>query len=100
LQDDAMSQSEDHRPQAAGGSGEPVYWLDSRANVDKLVRRFYAVCVILLAIDVLVPKHGAFAIEHAWGFYGLFGFIACVALVLTAKMLRRVLMRPEDYYDR
>ena len=27
-------------------------------------------------------------------------FLACVALVLIAKQLRKVLMRPEDYYDR
>ena len=79
---------------------EPEYWLDNRSNVDKLVRRFYAVCAVLLLFDVAVPKHGPFEIEHVWGFYGIFGFLACVALVLIAKQLRRVLMRPEDYYDR
>ena len=79
---------------------EKAYWLDDRNNVDRLVRWFYAVCAVLIAIDVLVPKHGPFAIEHFFGFYGFFGFVACVALVLTAKQLRRVLMRPEDYYDR
>jgi hypothetical protein len=79
---------------------EPKYWLDTPANVDKLVRYFYAACALLLLIDVVVPKHGPFAIEHVWGFYGIFGFVACVALVLIAKQLRRVLMRPEDYYDR
>ncbi len=81
-------------------SAEPEYWLDRRANVDKLVWRFYAVCALLLLVDVLVPKHGPFPIEHVWGFYGLFGFLACVALVLIAKQMRKVLMRPEDYYDR
>ena len=94
-----MTQQTDH-DRREGAGGERVYWLDSPANVDKLVRGFYAVCAVLLAIDVLVPKHGPFDIEHAWGFYGFFGFVACVALVLTAKMLRKVLMRPEDYYDR
>jgi hypothetical protein len=79
---------------------EKAYWLDDPANVDRLVRGFYAVCAGLIAIDVLVPKHGPFAIEHWFGFYGWFGFIACVALVLIAKQLRRVLKRPEDYYDR
>ena len=77
-----------------------VYWLDKRQNVDRLVHTFYAVCALLIAIDVLVPKHGPFFIEHLYGFYGFFGFIACVALVLIAKQLRRVLMRPENYYDR
>lgn len=80
--------------------GEKSYWLDRPANVNKLVYGFYLACAIILAIDVFVPKHGPFAIEHAFGFYGFFGFIACVALVLIAKQLRRVLMRPEDYYDR
>jgi hypothetical protein len=88
--------SSEHQPAPA----EPKYWLDSRANVDKLVRGFYAVCALLLLVDGLVPKHGPFPIEHTWGFYGIFGFLACVALVLIAKQLRKVLMRPEDYYDR
>jgi hypothetical protein len=76
------------------------YWLDERANVDRLVRGFHVVCAVLLLLDLFVPKHGAFSIEHRFGFYAVFGFAACVTLVLVAKQLRRVLMRPEDYYDR
>jgi hypothetical protein len=79
---------------------EKRYWLDDAANVTRLVRVLYGICAILIAIDVFVPKHGPFAIEHWFGFYGFYGFIACVALVLIAKQLRKVLMRPEDYYDR
>jgi hypothetical protein len=30
----------------------------------------------------------------------VYGFVACVLLVLTAKALRRLLKRPEDYYER
>jgi hypothetical protein len=86
----------DHQP----NPHEKTYWLDQPRNVDRLVRGFYVVCAVLLAIDVFVPKHSPFAIEHVFGFYGVFGFVACVALVLIAKQLRRVLMRSEDYYDR
>ena len=81
-------------------SDEKTWWLDLPENVDRLVRGFYAVCALLLLIDLLVPKHGAFAIEHAFGFYAFFGFVACITLVLVAKQLRRILMRPEDDYDR
>lgn len=77
-----------------------VHWLDKRRNVDRLVHAFYAICAFLIAMDIFVPKHGPFFVEHLFGFYGVFGFIACVALVLIAKQLRRVLMRPENYYDR
>ena len=79
---------------------EKTYWLDDSRNVDRLVHVFYVVCAILIAIDVFVPKHGEFATEHVFAFYAWFGFFACVALVLIAKQLRRILMRPEDYYDR
>ena len=33
-------------------------------------------------------------------FYGFYGFIGCVFLVLAAAQLRKVLMRDEDYYER
>ncbi len=79
---------------------ERAYWLDDRRNVDRIVYGLYAVCAGLLAIDVLVPKHGPFAIEHWLGFYGIYGFVACVGLVLAARAMRRVVMRREDYYDR
>jgi hypothetical protein len=79
---------------------ERAFWLDEPAHVERLVRGFYAACALLLLLDLFVPKHGAFAVERLFGFYAFFGFAACVALVLVAKQLRRVLMRPEDYYDR
>jgi hypothetical protein len=85
-------------------SAEPdpreAWWLDHPRNVDRLVKGLYVVCGLILAIDIFVPKHGPFRIEHVFGFYGVFGFFACVALVLVAKQLRKVLMRSEDYYDR
>jgi nitric oxide reductase large subunit len=94
----------DARPEEArpphAPDGEPRRWLDDRRNVDKIVYALYAVCAVLLLIDPLVHKHGPFAIEHWWGFYGIYGFVGCVFLVLAAKVLRLIVMRPEDYYDR
>lgn len=79
---------------------ERRYWLDETRNVDKIVYAVYAICGLLLVIDPLINKYGPFAIEHWFGFYGIYSFVACVALVLAARgVLRRLLMRPEDYYD-
>ena len=75
-------------------------WIDYPKNVDRIVYTLYGVCVLLIVIDPFVHKHSPFAIEHAWGFYAFYGFIACVGLVLTSKWLRTILMRPEDYYDK
>lgn len=40
-----------------------------------------------------------FPIEELWGFYPLFGFLACAALIVIAKGLGVLLKRPDDYYD-
>jgi hypothetical protein len=76
------------------------YWLDDPRNVDRLVYGLYAVCAVLIVLDFFMERHGPFAIEHLFGFYGIFGFVACVGLVLAAKELRKAIMRPEKYYDR
>jgi len=78
---------------------EKTYWLDDPANVKKVVWALVAVCLIVFGADALIHKHGYFQVEHIFGFYGLYGFIVCVGLVLAAKALRIILMRPEDYYD-
>jgi hypothetical protein len=80
--------------------GERQRWLDKPANVERIVRALYAICGALFLADLFVPKHGPYAIEHRLGFYAIFGFVACVGLVLAAARLRRILMRDEDYYDR
>ena len=81
-------------------SEEKKYWLDSRENVTKLYRGLCVVCLLLVSVDLFLHRHEDFSFATLFGYHALYGFIACVALVLTAKQLRRMLMRPEDYYDR
>lgn len=75
------------------------YWLDTPGNVQKLLRWFYAICALLVALDLVIHRHVLHAWENLFGFYAIFGFIACVVLVVVAKEMRKVLMRDEDYYD-
>ncbi len=79
---------------------EKTYWLDRKENVTKVYRGVWALCAALFLIEPWVHKHAAFTVEDLFGFYGWYGFFACVGLVLTAKALRRVLKRPEQYYER
>jgi hypothetical protein len=76
------------------------YWLDDPRNVTKIFWWLCAVCGLLFVADAFYDKHPHFAAEGWFGFYGVFGFVACVGLVLAAKGLRRILKRPEDYYDK
>lgn len=77
------------------------YWLDESRNVNKLVGLLIATCIGLALFDALYTKHGHFTFEESLPvFYGVFGFLAYCFIVLSAKALRRVLKRDEDYYDR
>jgi len=79
---------------------EKRYWLDRPENVTKLYRGVWAIGIGLVLVELLIHRHEELAFANWWAFYALFGFFACVALVLTAKGLRRVVKRDEDYYDR
>ena len=79
---------------------DKTYWLDDKRNVDKIWYALLAVCALLFAADAFYHKHVHFEAEGWFGFYGVYGFVACVFLVLAARVLRRMLMRSEDYYDK
>ena len=72
---------------------------DKPENVRRLLRIFYAACALLVGLDFVIHRH----VEHPWevvpAFYAIYGFVACVLLVLIAKQMRKVLMREENYYD-
>jgi len=78
---------------------EKQYLFDNPRNVTRLLRGFYLVCAILLILDFALHRHVIHSWENIPGFYAIFGFVACVLLVLIAKEMRKVVMRKEDYYD-
>jgi len=47
-----------------------------------------------------VDMHGYFHVADFPVFYAIFGFLAFSFIVLAGQHLRKILMRPEDYYDR
>jgi hypothetical protein len=82
-----------------GNNERKQYLFDRPHNVSRLFRMFYGACLLLLVLDFILHRHVIHAWERLPGFYAVFGFVACVTLVLIAKQLRRLLRRREDYYD-
>ncbi len=81
------------------GPEEPPRMWDHKENVSRLLRVLYAVCTVLVALDLVVHREVEHPWEHVIGFYPLYGFVGIVVLVLAAKGLRRLVMRPEEYYE-
>jgi len=59
---------------------------------------FLAVLAATLVAGRFVEPHPHFALESVFGFYAVYGFLACGALILVAKALGLFLKRREDYY--
>ena len=78
---------------------EPPGMWDKKENVDRFLIGFYACLVILVALDLVIHRHISHPWEVVFGFHAWYGFAACWILVVIAKRMRAVLMRPEDYYD-
>ena len=72
---------------------------DNPFYVSLLFRSLYVICILLFVLDFILHRH----IDHSWenlpGFYAIFGFVAYATIVLTAKQLRKIIKRKEDYYD-
>jgi hypothetical protein len=74
-------------------------WLDEPRNVNRIVYGLAVLCALALVADFFYTKHPYFGVERWPGFYAVYGFVVSLALVLTAKQLRRLLRRDEDYYE-
>lgn len=79
-----------------------IEWLRNRLTL--LVRLSFVVLALLIVIDAipaLVDKEDAHTrLEHLPGFWSVFGFIACVLIIILSKAFGHVgIMQREDYYD-
>jgi hypothetical protein len=79
---------------------ERDHWLARPKTIRWLWRIFALVLAAVVLWQTWVPVHAHFGPDGWFGFHALFGFLACVGMVLFAKLLGLVLKRPEDYYDR
>lgn len=83
--------------------GATPFWVTPRGA--RIALRVLYVCAALsIVLEIIRPfdadGHGVERI-HALDFlgsYAIYGFVGCVVLVLLGRVLRRLVMRDEDYY--
>ena len=61
----------------------------------------YGILVLVVMVDFIIPRHEVhFFGDKIPGFWSLFGFSACVVIIIVSKWLgKNGLMKDEDYYD-
>ncbi|MDP6563846.1 MAG: hypothetical protein QF578_03390 [Alphaproteobacteria bacterium] len=76
------------------------HWLERPRTIAWLWRIGWAVLALLVLAEFSYHPHPYFTVDGWFGFHAGFGFLACVAMVLLAKLLGVYLKRDEDYYHR
>ena len=79
--------------------GEAPGFFDRPSTRKALWIILIALCAGFGLAGFIVDLHGYFPVESFGLFYGLFGFAVFSFIVLVGQHLRKILMRPEDYYD-
>lgn len=79
---------------------DDISFFDKPKNIKLIINGFYVICAILVLLDFVVHRHIYLDFEKIPAFYAIYGFVACVVLVVLAKLMRIGLMRDEEYYDK
>ncbi|MDX1625841.1 MAG: hypothetical protein R3323_04960 [Wenzhouxiangellaceae bacterium] len=81
----------------SGRDSEP-HWLVRPTTIRRLWWIFGAILAGTVLAQIFVHVHAYFSVDGWLGFYALYGFLSCVAMVVVAKLMGLVLKRPDDYY--
>ncbi len=76
------------------------HWLARESSIRLLWRAFIVVLALTVLAEFFVEQTPHFAVEALPGFGAWYGFLACAAMILFAKMLGAIFKRRDDYYER
>jgi len=65
----------------------------------KAVLVIVGLSLLLGFLDIFHIRHGKSPAEEAFLFYGILGFGAFLTVVIGGVLLRKLIIRAEDYYD-
>lgn len=74
------------------------HWLVRASTIRWMWRISIAVLALTVLAQLVWPMKGYFGIDGWLGFGAIYGFLACLVMVIVAKALGVVLKRQEDYY--
>lgn len=73
-------------------------WLARPSSIRLLWKVLWGVLALTVAAQLVIKVKGYFGIDDWFAFGAVYGFLACVAMVLVAKGLGYLLKRDENYY--
>ena len=76
-------------------------WFQRPSNIRGMIAALIVACTLLVLAELFYENpHPHFDIETTFAFQAWLGFIAFIVIVFLGWLLRQIVGRPEDYYDR
>jgi hypothetical protein len=75
------------------------HWLTRPRTIRRLWIVFVAILAATLLAEIGMPVEGHFGIDASPGFNAWYGFAACAAMIIAAKVLGWALKRGDRYYE-
>lgn len=75
------------------------HWLTRPETIRKLWRISIAVLAATVAAELFIEHEAYFGIDGTFGFNAWYGFAACAAMIVAAKLIGLALKRPDTYYE-
>jgi hypothetical protein len=75
------------------------HWLVRPATVKLLWIAFIALLALTVLAQLALPVEGHFGADGSLAFNAWYGFGACAAMIVAAKLLGALLKRRDTYYD-
>ena len=74
-------------------------WFYRKSSIKKLWIGTWVILALTVIAELFVHLHPHFKVEAIFAFHAWYGFLACVAMVVFAKLLGYLIKRKDDYYD-
>ncbi len=82
-------------------STSQLSWFERPGNINLMIGMLVLACVLLVVAEFFYENpHPHFPIESSFAFQAWFGFVAFASVVFLGRLLRLIVRREEDYYDR
>lgn len=76
------------------------HWLVRPEMIRRLWIVFLAILALTILAEPLIERHPEVGIDALFAFNAWYGFVACVVLVVAARLIGLALKRSDDFYDR
>ena len=78
----------------------PFLLFEKSSRLKAALIAFIILCICLFAIYFFAKRYIYFEIEGVYNFYSIYGFIMFSIIIFGSRLLRFLLGRPENFYDK